>query len=96
MRHSGRGVVPPDPAVAFIDALLEDYADEWLTKCMFHYRWAHAADIAKASAILPRWFSTDMPEEVFELMALYPQPMRTAPTVEYLPEPRPGHRPARP
>jgi hypothetical protein len=49
--------------VAFLDALLEDYADEWLTKAMFHYRWAFAPDIAKASAILPRWSVTDQPEE---------------------------------
>jgi glutathione S-transferase len=61
--HPGRSVIPPDPAVAFLDALLEDYADEWLTKAMFHYRWAFAPDIAKAAAILPRWFRTDVPEE---------------------------------
>jgi glutathione S-transferase len=59
---AGRSVVPPDPAVAFLDSLLEDYADEWLTKAMFHYRWAYAADIARASAILPRWGRTDQPE----------------------------------
>ena len=51
----GRQVVPPDPVVAFLDLLLEDYADEWLTKPMFHYRWAYSADIDKAAAILPRW-----------------------------------------
>jgi glutathione S-transferase len=62
-RHAGRSVVPPDPVVAFVDALVEDYADEWLTKCMFHYRWAHAPDVDKASRILPRWFATDSPEE---------------------------------
>ena len=61
--HSGRSVIPPDPAMAFLDALLEDYADEWLTKAMFHYRWAYPADVAKAAAILPRWFRTDQPEE---------------------------------
>jgi len=61
-RHPGRSVIPPDAAVAFIDAVLEDYADEWLTKAMFHYRWAFAADIANAAAILPRWFRTNQPE----------------------------------
>ncbi len=59
----GRSVIPPDAALAFLDALLEDYADEWLTKAMFHYRWAFAPDIAKAAAILPRWSRTDQPEE---------------------------------
>ena len=58
----GRSVIPPDAALAFLDALLEEYADEWLTKAMFHYRWAFAPDIAKAAAILPRWSSTDQPE----------------------------------
>ena len=44
--------------------LLEDYADEWLTKAMFHYRWAFAADAAKAASILPRWGWTSQPEDV--------------------------------
>lgn len=50
-----RSVIPDDPALAFIDYLLEDYADEWLTKAMFHYRWYHDADIALAGEVLPRW-----------------------------------------
>jgi glutathione S-transferase len=62
-RYEGRSVVPADPVVAFLDALVEDYADEWLTKCMFHYRWAYAPDIDKAARILPRWFGTNQPEE---------------------------------
>lgn len=53
--YEGRSVVPDDPALAFIDALIEDYGDEWLTKAMFHYRWAYAADVAKASRVLPNW-----------------------------------------
>lgn len=61
--HAARAVVPPDPAMAFIDALLEDYADEWLTKPMFHYRWAFHPDLARAAAILPRWSRTDLPED---------------------------------
>ena len=60
--YEGRSVIPPDPALAYIDALLEDYADEWLTKAMFHYRWAFAADAAHAAAILPRWFASNLPE----------------------------------
>lgn len=59
---SSRSVIPADPVLAFVDELIEDYADEWLTKCMFHYRWAFAPDVAKAAAILPRWFRTNQPE----------------------------------
>ena len=53
--HAPRRVRPRDPAMAFLDSLLEDYADEWLTKAMFHYRWRYDADVKRASAILPAW-----------------------------------------
>ena len=53
--YLGRSVIPADPALAFIDYLVEDYADEWLTKAMFHYRWQYGADIQLAGEILPRW-----------------------------------------
>ncbi len=65
-RYSERSVVPGDPAVAFVDLLLEDFADEWLTKAMFHYRWAYEADIAKAGSILPRWARSDAPEDAMQ------------------------------
>lgn len=51
----GRAAIPDDPVVAFIDELLEDYGDEWLTRAMFHYRWHYQADIDKAARILPIW-----------------------------------------
>lgn len=52
---SGREAIPTDPVLAFLNYLIEDYADEWLTKAMFHYRWHYQADINMAAAILPRW-----------------------------------------
>ena len=50
---AGRSVVPTDPALAFIDLLIEDFGDEWVTKAMYHYRWAYADDIDKAGKLLP-------------------------------------------
>ena len=51
--YASRSVVPTDPALAFIDALIEDYGDEWVTKAMYHYRWAYEADVDKAGRLLP-------------------------------------------
>ncbi|NNE72216.1 MAG: glutathione S-transferase family protein [Acidimicrobiales bacterium] len=48
-----RSVVPTDPALAFVDFLLEDFADEWVTKAMYHYRWTYEPDIEKAGWLLP-------------------------------------------
>lgn len=58
-----RRVRPQDPALRFLDALIEDYGDEWLTKPMFHYRWRYQPDIERAASILPRWRLEPMPEQ---------------------------------
>ncbi len=58
-----RSAIPPDGALSFVDYLLEDYGDEWLTKAMFHYRWAHQPDCDKAGTVLPLQHTLALPEE---------------------------------
>lgn len=67
--HAGRSVIPPDPALAFLDELIEDYADEWLTKAMFHYRWGYAEDARKASRVLPLDMRLDLDDGQREFAA---------------------------
>ncbi|MEE4146200.1 MAG: glutathione S-transferase N-terminal domain-containing protein [Halieaceae bacterium] len=59
----GRSVVPADPALAFIDYLLEDFADEWCTKYMFHYRWHFAEDADNAGSLLPTYMDVTLPAD---------------------------------
>jgi glutathione S-transferase len=55
--HPGkRSVVPEDSALAFLAYMLEDFADEWVTKMMFHYRWFREID----QEICSRFLAFDM------------------------------------
>lgn len=58
-----RPLIPADPALAFLDALIEDFGDEWLTKAMFHYRWVYGADVEKAAEVLPNWMGRPLDDE---------------------------------
>lgn len=40
---------PDDPGLAALSMLVEDYADEWVNKIMFHYRWTHSPDRENAA-----------------------------------------------
>jgi glutathione S-transferase len=52
-RHPGRrSVIPDDPYLAFLSHLIEDMADEWLTKAMYGYRWWREVDQAFCSSWL--------------------------------------------
>jgi len=50
---------PPDEAVAFLSALVEEFGDEWGNKWMFHYRWARPADQDSAGERIARSMRPD-------------------------------------
>mgnify|MGYP001159838170 FL=1 len=52
-KYPDRSVLPKDPALNFINYVLEDFGDEWCTKFMFHYRWHFDEDADNAGTMLP-------------------------------------------
>ncbi len=53
-RHPDPALQPSDPALAFVSALLEEYADEWGNKPMFHFRWTYEPDQESAAERIAR------------------------------------------
>ena len=65
--YPDRKLLPEDPALSFINYLLEDFGDEWVTKYMFHYRWYFDKDADNASTILPLSdLAVNMPDEILK------------------------------
>ena len=60
---SERSVLPVDQALAFIDYLIEDFADEWCSRYMFHYRWYPQEDADNAGTLIPLGFDTTLPND---------------------------------
>lgn len=48
-RYPEPALQPPDVPRAFLSSLIEEYADEWGNKAMFHYRWSHEPDRQSAA-----------------------------------------------
>jgi len=69
--YVGRSAIPDDPVLRFLDYLIEDYGDEWLTKAMFHYRWYYQADIDRAGEVLPRWRNLKATDEEIAPMSRF-------------------------
>lgn len=44
LEGEGRALVPAEAKLQFVCLLIEDMADEWFMKAMFHYRWAYPED----------------------------------------------------
>jgi glutathione S-transferase len=44
LEGQGRALVPAGAKLQFVCLLIEDMADEWFMKAMFHYRWAYPED----------------------------------------------------
>ena len=66
--YKTRSIIPTNPVLNFLNYILEDFADEWLTKATFHYRWTYKKDIEKAGSTLSRWTSlTDTDDQILSI-----------------------------
>ena len=66
-----RSLKSTDAALHFLDLLIEDYADEWVTKMMYHYRWAPRESVERARRLLPVWPGLHASDERLDRMGDY-------------------------
>ena len=60
---------PEDEALAYLSAVIEDYADEWVNKAMFHYRWTYLDDQRSAAErIVQMMYPQGGPEGAVEVI----------------------------
>lgn len=64
--YSGRASIPSSPGVAFLQNVLEDFADEFLTKCMYHFRWTKDPMYAGRNIVLQQLGGSDAPDSLVE------------------------------
>jgi hypothetical protein len=61
--YKEKSVIPPSPILCFLNYLLEDFADEWTTKYMFHYRWYFNEDADNAKKMLVLQHKIDIDDD---------------------------------
>lgn len=67
--HPEPSIHPDEPTTAFLSALIEEFADEWGNKWMFHYRWAREVDQQSVGRRLAQTMLGDADDATLEATA---------------------------
>lgn len=64
--YEGRSVIPSSPGLAFLSSIVEDFADEFVTKCMYHYRWTKDPIYASKNIILQQMYGPHASRDILD------------------------------